>query len=108
MSRPDPKNRYEAMTRWPRVVAHMIAESLGYCTPSSAAQIVLDGKLGKENWCEWLDACYRGNAKVVLQKTIRSRHYHRGYMSSYKTAKMLIYASLAERGKYDPAFASWF
>lgn len=42
------------MCLWPRHVAHVMAESLGYCTPTSAANIIADAKLGKPNWCEWL------------------------------------------------------
>jgi hypothetical protein len=34
-------NTEDAIRRWPRIVAHLIAESLGYFTPEGAANALL-------------------------------------------------------------------
>ena len=94
------------MRRYPRVTAHIIAESLGYAPPTRAARIGLDGLHDRENWCEWVYSCYGGNARAVLENSIRSRHGHKGYMAEYKLAKALVDKSL-ETG-YEPTFAAWF
>ena len=65
------------MKRYPRVTAHIISESLGYATPSTAARIGLDGMNGDPNYCEWIAHCYGGDAKEVLKRSIRSRHHQR-------------------------------
>ena len=49
----------EVRKRWPRITAHIIAESLGYAVPDVAAMIVQDALLGKENHCEWIVFCYQ-------------------------------------------------
>ena len=38
-----PETPEEFMRRYPRITAHIIAESLGYATPTRAAWIGLDG-----------------------------------------------------------------
>ena len=43
----------DVMRRYPRITAHIIAESLGYATPTRAALILNDAKHRRENWCEW-------------------------------------------------------
>lgn len=40
----------EVLRRWPRVVGHLIAESLGYFTPRAAANAIIMFKLGKPSW----------------------------------------------------------
>jgi hypothetical protein len=82
--KPKPENAREFMRRYPRVTAHIISESLGYATPTTAAMIGLDGMKGKENYCEWIWACYGKDAREALQNSIERRHYHKGYMSWYK------------------------
>ena len=94
------------MRRYPRVTGHIIAESLGYATPTAAAHIGLDGLHGRENYCEWIYTCYDGNARECLQKSIRSRHYHKGFMAEYRLAKKLVDRAL-ESGE-EPMLASWF
>ena len=106
MSHEKPTNSTEFMKRWPRVTSHIIAESLGYATPSTAARIGLDGMNGHPNYCEWVASCYRGDARAVLENSINRRHYHKGYMSEYKLAKRLVDIAL-EKGE-EPIFASWF
>ena len=94
------------MRRWPRVTAHLIAESLGYATPTEAATIVADGKDGQTNYCEWIDACYQGDARAALRDAINHRYHHRGYMAEYRMAKALVDRAIAT--DKEPELASWF
>ncbi len=96
----------EYMKAYPRITAHIIAESLGYATPSRAARILRDGAKRDENWCEWIDACYSGNALSAVQDAIRNRHTHKGYMAEYKLARALV--DRAVQQGVEPDFASWF
>ena len=98
--------REDVRVRWPRVTAHVIGESLGYATPDCAALIIQDGLLGKRNYCEWVDACYNGNARRVLENSIRNRHYHEGPMADYRLALQIVRRT-NETGE-GPMLASWF
>lgn len=99
-------NAEKFMSRYPRITAHIVAESLGYATPTLAAIIGLDGKNNRENHCEWVACCYGKNALEVLRKAISSRHYHDGYMRSFKTALALVRQAITTRR--EPMLASWF
>ena len=77
----------EIMRRYPRITAHIIAESLGYATPTCAARILRDAKHRQENWCEWIYSCYKRNALRAVQNSIRNRRHHTGYMAEYRLAK---------------------
>jgi hypothetical protein len=101
-----PETPDEFMRRYPRITAHIISESLGYAHPRRAARIALDGLHNMENYCEWIHSCYQGNSREALQRSIRNRHFHAGYMSDYGLAKRLVDCCL-ETGD-EPAFASWF
>ncbi len=103
---PRPEDARAFMRRWPRVTAHIISESLGYATPTTAAMIGLDGMYGRENWCEWIYSCYGRDAREALRRAIQHRHGHTGYMAEYKLAKKLVDVGI-EKGK-EPLFASWF
>jgi hypothetical protein len=100
------------MRQWPRIVAHLIAESLGYFTPEGAANALLHFKRGDEYWCEWFMYMASLGRKSVLQvaaETIRrailQRWYRRGYMGSYELALKIVRQRIATgRG---PVFASW-
>jgi len=96
----------EIMQRYPRITAHIIAESLGYATPSRAARILKDAKEGKENYCEWIASCYGCDPKPAVQNAIRNRSIHEGFMAEYKLALALVKKAL-ETGD-EPIFASWF
>ena len=98
--------RIEVLRRYPRVVAHVIAESLGYATPSLAAKIVADALEGKPNYCEWIASCYRGDPRPAVKNAIARRHHHQGYMASYRQALELV-RQYIETGE-QPLFASWF
>jgi len=94
------------MSRYPRITAHVIAESLGYATPTTAASIVAAAKERRPHYCEWIDACYGNDALRAVQDAIRSRHYHTGYMAEYRLARALVDRAV-ETGK-EPELGSWF
>jgi hypothetical protein len=100
------KTPQEIMQRYPRITAHVIAESLGYATPTSAALILRDAKYRQENWCEWIYSCYQCSALQAVQDTIRNRHSHHGYMAEYAHARALVERAL--RSGEEPLLASWF
>ncbi len=96
----------ETMRRYPLITAHVISESLGYATPACAARILKDAREGRRNNCEWIDACYKGDALSAVQNSIRFRDEHTGYMSDFKRAQALVKRSI-EDGR-EPELASWF
>src|SRR2546427_9584702 len=96
----------DIMRRYPRITAHLIAESLGYATPTKAALILRDAKDRQENWCEWIYSCYDRNALRAVQAAIRNRHNHHGYMAEYALAKALVDRAIQDGA--EPMFASWF
>jgi hypothetical protein len=104
--RKKPETLEEVMRRWPRLTAHLIAESLGYATPSKAASIILDTTHRRENWCEWIYSCYNKDPLKAVQDAIRNRHHHSGYMAEYKLAYALVRRAI-DTGE-EPIFASWF
>jgi len=107
-----------------RIVAHLVAESLGYFTPRGAANAILHYLRRKPFACEWYS--WIGFKKFgrwpddeelieigasVLNRAIRNRAYHRGYMASYARARALVEAELkaAEEGRGPVCvLASWF
>lgn len=93
------------LRRCPRLVAHLICESLGYATPLAAAGIISAAHARKEHWCEWIASCYRCNPLPALQAAIRNRRYHKGYMADFRQARHLV--AQAQDGAH-PLFASWF
>ncbi len=106
MSSPRPSTRREFLERYPRLCAHIIAESLGYAVPSLAARILADAKEGRENYCEWIAACYQGNPRRAVAAAIKNRHHHNGYMASYTQALAIVHHEL-DTGE-GPTLASWF
>jgi hypothetical protein len=96
----------DTMKRYPLITAHIIAESLGYATPTLAARILKDAREGRDNYCEWIYSCYNKNPLNAVRDTIKGRHNHTGYMANFKTAKALVEESI-EDGE-EPLLASWF
>ena len=94
------------LRRYPRITAHIIAESLGYAVPLVAARILKDAKEGQENWCEWIDACYNRDPTPAVKQAIKNRHSHKGYMASYDLALRIVRHQL-DTGE-SPLLASWF
>lgn len=108
----------EVLRRWPRLVAHMICESLGYFTPKSAANAIIRYKQDEPFYCEWYSSianargagffdeeAMRQVGRDVLNWAIKGRHRHKGYMADYENARAVIERELAGNG---PIFASWF
>ena len=108
-----PLTQDDVRRRYPRLVAHMVCDSLGYFTPGAAAQALKAYKENVPNCCEWYVHMARGFnddklldvGKHVVQRAFESRHHHRGYMAHYPMARKLVEEELAGRG---PVFASWF
>ncbi len=94
------------LKRYPRICAHIIAESLGYALPVLAARILRDAKENRKNYCEWIDACHRGDPKPAVRSAIANRHHHTGYMASYELALRIVRHEL-DTGE-SPLLASWF
>jgi hypothetical protein len=94
------------MKSYPRLTSVIIALSLGYATPSRAAQILKDAHERRENWCEWIYSCYNRDPLPAVRYAIKSRHTLRGYMADYPTA-LAITRRAIETGD-EPIFASWF
>lgn len=107
----------EVMERYPRIIAHLIAESLGYFTPRSAALAIIKAKNNEPYYCEWYCSCAEKYGetynkknltrvtKEILEQAIKYRHGHKGYMASYKQAKQIV--DRAIKG-FEPTLASWF
>lgn len=102
----EPRTREEYLRKYPRICAHIIAESLGYATPTVAAIILKDAAEGRENWCEWIYSCYDKNPRRAVEHAISKRHTHRGHMGSYQDALELV--KRANETGQEPMFASWF
>lgn len=94
------------LRRYPRITASIICESLGYATPTKAAIILMHAHRGEPDYCEWIDACYRGDARQAVQDAIRRRHGHRGYMADFDLALNLVQRAI-DTGD-EPLFGSWF
>jgi hypothetical protein len=96
------------------LVGHLIAESLGYFTPRSAANAIFMHIKGQSFCCEWYvhmaqsydDQKLLDVGRKALRCAFRNRRYHTGYMASYAKAKAIT--DSVKRGGPDPMFASWF
>jgi hypothetical protein len=102
----------DVLKKYPRLTAHLIAESLGYFTPEAAAGAILAHKEKRPYRCEWYShivGLSRKSYEEVNADTIRLafqfRHYHKGFMRDYRSARCLVDATLEGKG---PVFASWF
>jgi hypothetical protein len=120
-ARPFPSSQDEILARFPRLIAHMICESLGYFTPGAAASALADYREGRPNHCEWythmasLALAHRPGrdfrealleiGRDVVRSAIRNRRFHRGFMADYAQARAVVARALQGR---HPVFASWF
>ena len=108
---PPPGSPAETMRRYPRLTAHLICESLGYFTPKSAANAILQHRQGREFGCEWYSHMASGDRSLLqvgadtLQAAFRRRRNHRGYMAEYARARTMVQMELA--GDPGPTFSSW-
>lgn len=103
----------EALRRWPRLIAHLITESLGYFSPEGAANALLLFKRDQDNYCEWFLHMASVGRKPIRQvaaetvtRAIRGRAFHCGYMASYQFALRIVQERIAT-GK-EPVLGSWF
>lgn len=103
----------QVLQRYPRLVSHMICDSLGYFTPGAAANALKSYIEGEECWCEWyMHMSGVGNrsmidvGKKVVSDSFRFRHNHIGCMAEYRQARALV--EQVRQGGQGPLFASWF
>ena len=106
LPREKPTDPDEFIREYPRITSHLIAESLGYFTPRSAAIAALDAINDRENWCEYIYTCFDRDARACLERAVRNRHLHKGYMAEYRLARRIV-DDYIETGR-NPMFASWF
>ena len=99
-------NVHTALRRYPRLVAHMICQSLGYFTPTGAALALADALNGHENWCEYVLSCHGRDPIRVVRKAIQGRRTHRGYMAHYPKALAIVAREILTGEQ--PFLASWF
>lgn len=109
----------EALRRWPRLVAHMICESLGYFSPMAAAAALAAYKQGEPYACEWYYRRGQGQGRLELEQLLRVgqevvqaafqfRGHHTGCMADYHRASMLVEEAGRSPAKASSALASWF
>ena len=96
----------QVILRYPRIVGHLICDSLGYATPTCAAHILRDAITGQENWCEWIYSCYKCDPRPPVRSAIQYRKTHTGFMASYVQAKALVDRFIEKND--EPMFAAWF
>lgn len=118
------RTQAEVLQRFPCLVAHLIAESLGYFTPEAAANAIAYYTRGEPFFCEWyydwaskrfasgrtksgtLDDTVREVGQLAICNAFSRRRHHRGPMAEFKRALALVLH--VRQGGEGPAFASWF
>ena len=115
------RSQADVLQRLPCLVAHLIAESLGYFTPEGAANAIAYYTKGEAFYCEWYHdwaskRCRRTNAdlrdtvrevgKLAIQNAAQRRRHHRGPMAEFRRALALVLH--VRQGGEGPVFASWF
>ena len=101
----------ETMQRYPRLTAHLICESLGYFTPTAAANAIRDHQTGRGNHCEWYSHMATSGKTMLeigartINNAFRRRRFHQGPMAHYPQALALVQESIRH---HDPTlFSSW-
>ena len=110
-----------ALQRYPRLVAHMICESLGYFSPLVAANALAHHINGTSFPCEWYSSMCecRGRGffhdqtlveigRGVVARSFEHRHHHKGPMAEYQQALALVTAERESSGATSGMLASWF
>jgi hypothetical protein len=118
------RHQDDVLRHLPCLTAHLIAESLGYFTPESAANAVAHFTKCEAFYCEWYydwasKRFASGNRKsgdlrdtvkevgqLAIQNAFKRRHHHRGPMAEFKRALALVLH--VRQGGQGPLFASWF
>ena len=96
-----PQTQREVLQRYPALTAHLVCHSLGYFSPEAAANMILDHIKGRSPACEWYMSMAtkdRSLAQInrdTIDRAIRMRHSHQGYMADYRTARRLVEAAAA-------------
>jgi len=106
-------DKMEVLQRYPRLVGHLISESLGYFTPESAANAIVFYKRGEPFHCEWYWSMARDwnddtilrVGREVLSHAFTRRKWHSGFMSEYKLAKTMT--DHVAHGGRGPLLMSW-
>ncbi|SNS23330.1 hypothetical protein SAMN05446037_1006140 [Anaerovirgula multivorans] len=92
----------DILKKYPRIVSHLIAESLGYFTPKSATIAIIKAKENEPYFCELYTDCARRYGEMydrdnvrrvtreILSQAIKSRHHHTFMMASYKDARLIV------------------
>lgn len=109
-----PQDQRGIMQRFPRLVAHMICDSLGYHTPNGAAGALRDYLWGLPNACEWYCHMARGSStegllevgREAVMRAFQQRRGHTGMMAEYRQARALV--EHVNAGGKEPVFGSWF
>jgi hypothetical protein len=102
------RSQNDVLQRLPCLTAHLIAESLGYFTPQSAANAIVRYAKSEAFFCEWYydwasKRFANGNTKsgdlrdtvkevgqLALQNAFERRRHHRGPMAEFKRALVLV------------------
>ena len=107
--------RREILQKYPRLVAHLICESLGYFSVLSAAGAVEAYLRGEPCYCEWYMHMSGAGKKDILAVgrdtlalAIRRRKWHKGYMAEYQRAIAQVKAELEREGVTSNMLAAWF
>ncbi len=118
------RSQKDVLQRLPCLVAHLIAESLGYFTPQAAANAIAHFTQGEAYFCEWYydwasKRFANGNTKcadlrdtvaevgeLAIRNAIQRRKHHRGPMAEFRRALALV--RQVRQGGQGPLFASWF
>ena len=115
--RPRPTSSQEVLERYPLLTAHLICESLGYFSPTAAANAILHHTRDQPFYCEWyIDAAGFNSQQVLeygkrkLADAFHRRKHHRGYMANITQAKTIVLSELMPRQAHQaqlPPFQSW-
>lgn len=115
-------NQKVCLKKYPRLVAHLICESLGYFTPGAAANAIAFYKKNLPFFCEWFShmaqfqpekSMFNPEAvkrvqKSVIEGAFARRKHHQGYMSDYPMATTLVKREIENPEKGLGSLASWF
>ena len=117
-----PRSQAEVLQHLPCLVAHLIAQSLGYFTPEAAANAIASYSRGEAFFCEWyfdwahkrcsgtrcaeLRDTVREVGQLALQRAVQQRRHHRGPMNEFQQALALV--QHVRQGGHGPLYASWF
>lgn len=105
MARPRPRTAADFMARYPCLTSHVIAESLGSCTPTAAAMVIMDAAYRYPNRSDWVRICYACDPVKALRNAIKMRHRHKGEMADYRIARAIVDQAIVTG--QEPLFQSW-